>query len=77
MGRRQNKLRNAAGPMGKGLPWPPGRPQRHILKSLALKPQVLENCLVLDSRTALSFELLKFCGAPEKIFGRRFFLEIA
>ena len=49
-----------------------------ILKFLALasKPQVLENWPVLGSRTALFFELLKFCEAPEKFFGRRFFLEI-
>ena len=54
----------------------------HILKSLALaskvnslalasRPQVLENWPVLGSRTALFFELLKFCGALEnfvKIF---------
>ena len=35
-------------------PWPRG----HILKTLALasKPQVLENCPVLGSRTALFFE---------------------
>ena len=48
------------------------------IKSLALvsRPQVLENWPVLGSRTALFFELLKFCGAPEKIFGRRFFVEI-
>ena len=63
-------------------------PRGHILKSVALaskvkslafslKPQVLENWPVLGSRTALFFELLKFCGAPEKIFGRHFFLEIA
>ena len=38
------------------------------VKSLASKPQVLENCLVLGSRTALLFELLKFCRSPEKIF---------
>ena len=44
------------------------------LKSLALasKPQVLENCPVLGSRTALFFESLKFCWkTPEtsrKIF---------
>ena len=45
-----------------GRPWPRGRPQGHILKSLALasKPQVLENCPVLSSRTALFFEQLKF-----------------
>ena len=65
-------------------PWPRG----HILMSLALaskvkslalasKPQVLENCPVLGSRTALFFELLKVCRAPKKVFGRRFFLEIA
>ena len=34
--------------------------------SLASKPQVLENCPVLGSRTALFFEPLKFCWkAPE------------
>ena len=38
------------------------------MKSLALasKPQVLENCPVIGSRTALFFEALKFCWkAPE------------
>ena len=35
-------------------------PRGHILKSLALKPLVLENCPVLGSRTALFFEQLKF-----------------
>ena len=41
-------------------------PRGHILKSLASKPQVLENCPVLGSRTALFFEPLKFCWkAPE------------
>ena len=45
--------------------------------SLASKPQVLENLPVLGSRTALFFEMLKFCGAPEELFERRFFLEIA
>ena len=65
-------------------PWPRG----HILKSLALaskvkslalasRPQVLENWPVLGSRTALFFELLKFRGALEKFFGKRFFVEIA
>ena len=41
-----------------GRPWP----QEQILKSLALalKTQVLENCPVLGSRTALFFESLKF-----------------
>ena len=45
------------------------------VKSLALasRPQVLENWLVLGSRTAVFFELLKFCGALEKFFGKRFF----
>ena len=49
-----------------GRPWPQGRPQGHILKSLALKPQVLEKYLVLGSRTALVFKLLKFCIFEEK-----------
>ena len=51
----------------RGRPWPRG----HILKSLALasRPQVLG--------TALFFELLKFCEALEKLFGKRFFVEIA
>ena len=55
----------------RGRPWPRGRPRGHIFKSLALalaskvkslasKPQVLENCPVLGSRTALFFEQLKF-----------------
>ena len=68
----------------RGRPWPRG----HILKSLASKvkssalalasrPQVLENWPVLGSRTALFFELLKFCGALEKFFRKRFFVEIA
>ena len=63
-----------------------GRPRGHSLKSLALKvkslnlasrPQVLENWPVLGSRTAIIFELLKFCGAFEKFFEKRFFVEIA
>ena len=65
-------------------PWPRVRPRGHILKSLASKvkslaskPQVFKNCPVLGSRTALFFELLKFCEAPEKFYGRRFFVEIA
>ena len=59
----------------RGRPWPRG----HILKSLALasRPQVLENWPVLGSRTALFFELLKFCEALEEFFGKRFFVEIA
>ena len=61
-------------------------PRGHILKSLALaskvkslasRPQVLENWPVLGSRTALVFELLKFCEALEKFFGKRVFVEIA
>ena len=61
-------------------------PRGHILKSLASKvkflalasrPQVLENWPVLGSRTALFFELLKYCGALEKFYGKRFFVEIA
>ena len=65
-------------------------PRGHILKFLALalaskvkslalasRPQVLENRPVHGSRTALFFELLKFCGALEKFFGKRFFVEIA
>ena len=46
----------------RGRPWPRG----HILKFLASRPQVLENWPILGSRTAVFFELLKFCGAPEK-----------
>ena len=68
----------------RGRPWPRGRPRGHILKSLASKvkslasrPQVRENWPVLGSRTALFFELLKFCGALEKFFGKRFFVVIA
>ena len=54
-------------------------PRGQILKSLALasRPQVLENWPVLGSRTAVFFELLKFCEALEKFFGKRFFAEIA
>ena len=54
----------------RGRPWPRGRPRGHIFKSLALasKPQVLENCPVLGSRTALFFEPLKFCWiTPETL----------
>ena len=42
----------------RGHPWP----REHILKSLASKLQVLENCPVLGSRTALFFEALKSCS---------------
>ena len=64
------------------------RPRGQILKFLALaskvkslalasRPQVLENWPVLGSRTAVFFELLKFRGAFEKFFGKRYFVEIA
>ena len=42
---------------------------------LASKPQVLENCPVLDSRTAVFFIWLKFCRSAERIFSRLFFLD--
>ena len=69
-------------------PWPRGRSPGHILKYLALaskvkslalasRPQVVKNWPALVSRTALFFELLKFCEALEKFFGKRFFVEIA
>ena len=76
----------------RGRPWPRGRPRGHNLKSLALalaskvkslalalasRPQVLENWPVLGSRTALFFGMLKFCGALEKLSGKRFVVEIA
>ena len=64
----------------RGRPWPRG----HILKSLASKvkslasrPQILENWPVLGSRTALFFELLICCGALEKFSGKHFLVEIA
>ena len=55
----------------RGRPWPRG----HIFKSLALasKPQVLENCPVFGSRTALFFEWLKFYRSAEKCFSGPFF----
>ena len=40
--------------------------------SFASKPQVVENCPVLGSRTTLFFELLKFCRSPEEFFWRSF-----
>ena len=43
------------------------------VKPLASRPQVLENWPVLGSRTAVLFELLKFCEALEKFFGKTFF----
>ena len=84
-----NKLKNQRW-SPRGRPWSRGRPQGHILKSLALalaskvkslalasRPQVLENWPVLGSRTARFFGMLKFCGALEKFFGKRFLVEIA
>ena len=53
-------------------PWP--WPQR---SSRWPWPQVLKNCPVLGSRTALFFELLKFCWSPEKNVWTPFFLEFA
>ena len=49
----------------RGHPWPWGQILKSLalaskVKSLALKPQVLENCPVLGLRTALFFEQLKF-----------------
>ena len=66
----------------RGRPWPRGQILKSLalaskVKSLASRPQDLENWPVLGSRTAVFFELLKFCGALEKIFGKRFFVEIA
>ena len=51
----------------RGRPLPRGRSRGHILKSLASKPQVLENCPVLGSRSAPFFEPLKFCWKPPEI----------
>ena len=62
--------------MGGGLELPPP-PLATLLLALASSPQVLENWPVLGSRTAVFFELLKSCGALEKFFGKRFFVEIA
>ena len=47
----------------------------HILKSLASKLQVLKNCPVLGSRTAVFLESLKFCRSffVEKLVFWRFF----
>ena len=74
----------------RGRPWPRGRSRGHILKSLALaskvkslalalasRPQVLANWPVLGSRTARFFGMLKFCGALEKFFGKRFLVKTA
>ena len=50
----------------RGRPWPRG----HILKSLASKPQVLENCPVLGSRTALFLNRWNFVGKRQKLCGK-------
>ena len=51
------------------VPWPRKHTRGHILKSFALasKAQVLENCPVLGSRTALFFVPLKFCWKTPEI----------
>ena len=46
-----------------------------ISLALASKPQVLENCPVLVSRTAVFFKWLKFCRSPENFFEDLFFVE--
>ena len=89
---RTNGNRQRWSPRGRPWPRgrPRGRPRGQILKSLALalaskvksmalasRPQVLENWPVLGSRTALFFGKLKFSGAVEKFFGKRFVVEIA
>ena len=51
-------------------------PRGHILKSLASKLQILENCSVLGSRTAVFLEFLKFCRSffvKKNLFFWRFF----
>ena len=48
-----------------------------VLEDVLGLEDVLENWPVLGSRTALFFGKLKFCGAVEKFFGKRFFVEIA
>ena len=45
-------------------------PRGHILKSLASKPQVLENCPVLGSRTALFLNHWNFVGKRQKPCGK-------
>ena len=40
-------------------------------------PPYRENYKMAGSRTAVFFELLKFCEALEKYFGKRFFVETA
>ena len=50
----------------RGRPWSRGQ----ILKSLASKPQVLENCPVLGSRTALFLNRWNFVGKRHKPCGK-------
>ena len=61
-------------------------PRGHILKSLASRTYFEVLGLEASSPRKLAcprcedstiFELLKFCGAPEKFFGKRVFVEIA
>ena len=56
----------------RGRPWPRGCPRGHILKYLALasKPQVLENCPVLGSKTALFLNSWNFVGKRQKPRGK-------
>ena len=56
----------------RGRPWSRRRPRGHILKSLALasKPQVLENCPVLGSKTALFLNRWNFVGKRQKPCGK-------
>ena len=61
----------------RGRPWPRGQILKSLALALASRPQVLENWPVLGSRTALFFGMLKFCGGLEKLFGKRFLVEIA
>ena len=52
------------------IPFTEVESSRTHLKSLASKHQVLKNCPVLGSRTAVFFEFLKFCRSREKNFCR-------
>ena len=64
-------------------PWPRGRPRGHILKSLALALALASGLKSLKINLSSArgqhyfFELLKFLGALEKFFEKRFFVEIA
>ena len=84
IGRYRKSMYNSQRWSPRGRPWPRGQILKFFalaskVKSLALasRPQVLENWPILGSRTAVFFELLKFCGALEKCFGIRVFVEIA